>query len=89
MEKIDYNGIQLLRWKSGPSSFFADPEKGARLIGWNIRMSDGTYRDVIYWPVNVGSTPFSKIRGGNPILFPFAGRSFHKGQVGYWRDGQG
>ena len=89
METIEYNGMHLQRWNCGPSTFLADPEQGARLIHWNIRMSDGSYRDVIHWPETIGSTPFAKVRGGNPILFPFAGRSFHEGQIGRWQDAQG
>ncbi len=89
METVDYNGVQLKRWNCGPSTFLADPEKGARLMNWNIRMSDGSFRDVIHWPEDADYGNFAKVRGGNPILFPFAGRSFSDGKIGYWKDQHG
>ncbi len=89
METIDFNGVSLHRWKCGPSTFLARPELGARLMNWNIRMSDGSIRDVIHWPENANYDNFAKVRGGNPILFPFAARTFHKGKIGYWKDPSG
>ena len=89
METIDYNGVQLHRWNCGPSTYLARPELGARLINWNLRMADGSVRDVIHWPEATRFENFAHIRGGNPILFPFCGRTFHKGQIGLWRDQKG
>lgn len=89
METVDYNGQQLYRWNCGPSSFLVDPERGARLMNWNIRMSDGHFRDVIHWPENADWNAFGTVRGGNPILFPFSARTFHKGQIGQWQDAEG
>jgi galactose mutarotase-like enzyme len=89
METINYNGISLLRWDCGPSTFLARPESGARLMNWNLRMSDGSIRDIIHWPEDADFNRFAKVRGGNPILFPFAARSFHQGEMGYWRDQSG
>ena len=86
METVDYNGMTLQRWNCGPSTFLVAPEKGARLMNWNIRMSDGSVRDVIHWPENADYGNFAKVRGGNPILFPFAGRSFNQGKIGEWKD---
>ena len=89
METIDYNGVTLHRWNCGPSTFLARPELGARLMNWNLKMSDGNVRDVIHWPENADFERFDKVRGGNPILFPFAGRSFHAGEIGYGSDQDG
>lgn len=89
METVDYNGHQFYRWNCGPSSFLASPEQGARLMNWNIRMSDGSIRDVIHWPENADYANFAKVRGGNPILFPFSARTYHKGQIGQWKDAAG
>jgi galactose mutarotase-like enzyme len=52
-------------------------------------MADGSVRDVIHWPEDADFERFDKVRGGNPILFPFCGRSYHAGQVGYWSDPDG
>lgn len=85
MQTIDYQGQKLLRWNCGPSTFLADPTQGARLMNWNVRHADGSFRDVIYWPENPDYNKFAKIRGGNPILFPFAGRSLQAGRPGFWK----
>jgi len=89
MEKISYRGHPLTRWKVGQSTFLAWPEKGARLLNWNLTLGDGSVRDVIYWPEDADFEKFSHVRGGNPILFPFAGRTFDQGEIFFWRDAQG
>jgi galactose mutarotase-like enzyme len=89
MEKIPYFGQTLIRWRVGGSTFLALPEKGARLMNWNIEMGDGSVRDVIHWPEIASLADFTKARGGNPILFPFCARSFDKGETGFWRDAEG
>ena len=38
-------------------------------MNWNVRMSDGSFRDVIHWP-DANFENFATVRGGNPILFP-------------------
>lgn len=76
------------RWQIGPSEFLASPTQGARLMQWEIRFGKGKVRPVIHWPESVDSnTPFHKIRGGNPILFPFAGRTFYKEEENAWKQG--
>ena len=50
MEKIPYFGQTLIRWRVGGSTFMALPERGARLMNWNLAMGDGSVRDVIHWP---------------------------------------
>ena len=89
MEKIPYLGQTLIRWRVGGSTFMALPEKGARLVNWNMVMGDGSVRDVIHWPEVASIADFAKARGGNPILFPFCGRTFDRGEIGFWRDGRG
>lgn len=89
MEKVPYLGRTLTRWRVGPSTFTALPEMGARLMNWTIAMGDGSLRDVIHWPELKTLDDFHKVRGGNPILFPFNARSFDQGQIGFWRDPQG
>ena len=89
MEKIPYFGQTLIRWNVGDSTFLALPEKGARLMNWSIQLPDGSVRDVIHWPEVKTLDDFHKVRGGNPILFPFCGRSFDKGEIGFWRDAKG
>lgn len=89
METIPYQGQTLSRWRVGNSTFLALPEKGARLMNWNITLGDGSVRDVLYWPENADFTDVAKVRGGNPILFPFNGRSFDRGEIFFWRAADG
>ena len=89
MDIIEHENVRLHRWQCGPSTFVARPELGARLMSWVLTDRDGPDRPVIYWPEDVGSDDFYRIRGGNPILFPFSGRSFHQGSKGYWPDAKG
>lgn len=65
------------------------PEKGARLMNWNLTLGDGSVRDVIHWPELASLEGFHKARGGNPILFPFCARSFARGDAGFWVDAKG
>lgn len=89
MEKISYLGQTLTRWKVGSSTFLALPEKGARLMNWNVTLGDGSVRDVIYWPEVDSFDKFSGARGGNPILFPFNARTFDQGDIHFWRAADG
>ena len=89
MEKIPYLGHTLTRWRVGQSTFLALPEKGARLMNWNLALADGTVRDVIYWPELTTLDDSHKVRGGNPILFPFNGRCFDRGEIFFWRAADG
>lgn len=89
MDKVQYQGQTLTRWRVGNSTFLALPERGARLMNWNITLGDGSVRDVLYWPENADFADIAKVRGGNPILFPFNGRCFDKGDIFFWRAADG
>lgn len=89
MERIPYQGQTLSRWRVGNSTFLALPERGARLMNWNITLGDGSVRDVLYWPENADFSDIAKVRGGNPILFPFNGRNFDRGDIFFWRAADG
>jgi galactose mutarotase-like enzyme len=86
MEIIDYQGIKINQWHVGPSTFRAWPEAGARLMDWQITLAVGHPRPVLYWPGQADLAKPAKIRGGNPILFPFVARTFDEGELGFWND---
>ena len=67
----------------GSSRFRIAPEAGFRLMQWQVSSAMGV-RDILYWP-DRADTPFPRIRGGNPLLFPFSGRSLDRGVEGAWR----
>lgn len=89
MEKIPYLGQTITKWRVGASTFLAWPEKGARLMNWNMTLPDGSVRDVIYWPELANLDNFAHVRGGNPILFPFNARTFDRGDIHFWRAADG
>jgi galactose mutarotase-like enzyme len=69
------HGASLLRFA---------PQAGGRLLSWEI---DG--QQVIRWPDTADWSQPARIRGGNPLLFPFLGRHRVDGQIGRWRDADG
>lgn len=85
MEQIDIKGHTIRKWQVGASTFLAYPEAGARLMNWFITMPDGHFRDVLYWPEDADFDNIAKVRGGNPILFPFSARTYDKGEIGFWK----
>ncbi len=89
MERIPYLGQTILKWQVGASSFLALPEMGARLMNWNVTLGDGSVRDIIFWPEVENLDNIASIRGGNPILFPFNGRSYDGGEIHHWRADDG
>ena len=89
MESVPYLGNTLTRWRVGSSTFLALPERGARLMNWHVTHADGSVRDVIYWPELQSIDAFHKVRGGNPILFPFSARTFDRGEIYRWRAADG
>jgi galactose mutarotase-like enzyme len=45
------------------------PEAGGRLVRWRHQGEE-----ILYWPNPADWSNPAKIRGGNPLLFPFIGR---------------
>jgi galactose mutarotase-like enzyme len=89
VKKKDINGIQILEFSLGPSRFQIAPAAGFRLMRWTLATVSGT-REILYWPEQWQSSDFNRMRGGNPLLFPFSGRSYDNGLLYRWRspDGQ-
>lgn len=89
VENIIFQGQTAVLWRIGISTFIALPEHGARLLRWEMKMPDANIRQVIYWPEKTDWNNFKDIRGGNPILFPFAGRSSVGETKLAWKNGRG
>ncbi len=68
----------------GASAVRIAPQAGGRLLDWRVNG-----REVVHWPADADWSNPTKIRGGNPILFPFLGRHFVDGAIGRWRDAAG
>ena len=57
---------------------------GARILRW-----EKAGREIITWPDNADWTKILKVRGGDPILFPFIARHFVDGKNELWKDASG
>lgn len=79
-----FQGQQLVRIGEGDSYLLLAPEHGGRLVRWVHRGED-----ILYWPDDADWARVAKVRGGNPLLFPFIGRHFVDGAPGKWRDPAG
>ena len=60
------------------------PEHGARILRWERQG-----RELISWPKNADWSRMAKVRGGNPVLFPFVARHYVDGVNELWRDADG
>lgn len=76
-----FQGQDLVRIGNDDSYLLLAPAHGGRLVRW---VHQG--QDILYWPADADWTRVAKVRGGNPLLFPFIGRHFVDGQAGRWRD---
>ncbi len=84
MTHISFDQQDVLALYGPRASLLVAPQFGARLLRWVV---DG--QPVIYWPEHADWSNPARIRGGNPILFPFLGRHFVDGKLGAWRNAHG
>jgi len=68
----------------GDNKVLVSPEHGARILRWE---REG--REIITWPDDADWSKILKVRGGNPVLFPFIARHFVEGKNELWRDANG
>jgi galactose mutarotase-like enzyme len=52
---------------------------------WTVGLAGRATRSVLHWPRDADLDNIAKVRGGNPVLFPFAGRTFHRGRENCWQ----
>lgn len=84
-EQFTEEGHVFYKWKVGGSQFVAWPHAGARLMKWDVVYGSNKVRSVLYWPQKTNYVQPEKIRGGNPILFPFVARTFAQGKENFWQ----
>ena len=88
MESFFQDGQACQRWCCGASTFTACMELGARLMRWELKLPTGV-REIIHWPQSATLSDIAGVHGGNPILFPFPGRSYADGEKFAWLDAEG
>ncbi|MDW3684396.1 aldose epimerase [Cupriavidus sp. CV2] len=81
---MHFQGQELIRVGDDSSFLLLAPQFGARLVRWVHRGED-----ILYWPENADWSQLARVRGGNPILFPFIARHFVDGVPGAWKDASG
>jgi galactose mutarotase-like enzyme len=86
METIEYQERKIHKWTFGPSTYLFDIGNGCRLMSWYMALAGNNVREVIYWPENPKNQAVGDIYGGNPILFPFAGRCHVDGKTCFLKD---
>jgi galactose mutarotase-like enzyme len=74
----------VLTLRSDSAEVDLAPSVGARLMRWSVNG-----RSVLHWPEHADWSAPTKIRGGNPLLFPLIARTFLDGKIGFWRDPAG
>ena len=79
-----FQNQDVLEIKDADSTLLLAPQFGGRLLSWKVKG-----RDIIYWPDDANWGNPARVRGGNPLLFPFIARHFQDGLIGFWRDAAG
>jgi len=74
----------ILEITQGDALLRIAPQAGGRLLSWQIAGVP-----VIHWPDSADWSQPARVRGGNPLLFPFLGRHRVDGRIGEWRDPAG
>jgi galactose mutarotase-like enzyme len=75
---------EIVELAQGDALLRAAPQFGGRLLSWSIGN-----KPVIHWPDHADWGRLARVRGGNPLLFPFLGRHRVDGRLGEWRDSAG
>jgi galactose mutarotase-like enzyme len=79
-----FQGQPAFELRDATSRLLVAPEHGARILKWECGG-----REIITWPDHADWANILKVRGGNPVLFPFVARHFVDGKNEFWRDGDG
>jgi galactose mutarotase-like enzyme len=83
-EWISFQGQRVLHVENEGSEALFSPEHGGRILRWQAKGAE-----IIRWPASADWSNPVKIRGGNPVLFPFIARHMVGGVIGKWRDTDG
>jgi len=84
MSIVSFDHQAALQLEDGAASLTLVPQFGGRLMRWDV-----AGQPVLHWPVAADWSRPGRIRGGNPLLFPFVGRHFVDSQPGSWRAADG
>jgi len=83
-KEIEFQGKNVYCIENGSDRILIAPQHGARLLRW-----ESAGKEIVHWPEPADWSKPTKVRGGNPILFPFIARHFVDGQIEKWKDAAG
>lgn len=83
-QRAKFGDMEGFRYRVGSSEFTILPEAGCRLMRWDVHTASAI-REVLHWPDAWDAANIAAVRGGNPLLFPFCGRTFHRGVENSWK----
>lgn len=81
-QEVSFQGRKVRLIECDGSRAWIASDCGGRLLRWVVDDIE-----VIFWPESADWSKPAKIRGGNPLLFPFIARHILDGQIGFWMDG--
>jgi galactose mutarotase-like enzyme len=81
---MKFQNQDVVQIENAHSTALFAPQHGGRLLRWSL----GDLQ-IVHWPAAADWSAPARIRGGNPLLFPFIGRHFVDGQAGRWVDSEG
>jgi galactose mutarotase-like enzyme len=82
--RVLFQNQPAIELRDESSQALISAEHGARVLRWTA-----AGREVITWPEPADWSRILKVRGGDPILFPFVARHFVDGKMEFWRDAAG
>jgi len=81
---LHFQNQPAIELADGENKVLVSPGHGARVLRWKR-----AGREIITWPEDADWSKILKVRGGNPVLFPFIARHFVDGKNEFWRDHDG
>jgi aldose 1-epimerase len=78
---LHFQNQPAIKLADGENKVLVSPDHGARVLRW-----ERAGREIITWPDDADWSKILKVRGGNPVLFPFIARHFVEGKNELWRD---
>jgi galactose mutarotase-like enzyme len=78
---LHFQNQPAIELSDGENKVLVSPDHGARILRW-----ERAGREIITWPGDANWSKILKVRGGNPVLFPFIARHFVEGKNELWRD---
>jgi len=81
---LHFQNQPAIQLTDAENKVIVSPDHGARILHW-----EKAGREIIRWPEDADWNKVAKVRGGNPVLFPFVARHYVDGKNEFWRGESG